>query len=166
MCQTTSARCMLAVNAPAGGPTWRWRPTVRRRSRRRRMTRELCAERRDRRRPEGAAVERWRRLERRDLEILRRRTGWRSICRCEDNRGSGRVRLLQDNFTAPVDPTPALTFSRFGLTNFTVQYSGWNAVDGGAGRRREWEHPGMASGDVPPLIATRIRGSITGTSNA
>ena len=41
---------------------------------------------------------------------------------------------LQDNYTAPVDPTPALTFSRFGLTDFTVQYwdgTQWAAVPGG-----------------------------------
>src|SRR5207253_296447 len=29
---------------------------------------------------------------------------------------------VQDNYQAPSDPTPAMTFTRYGLTDFQVQY--------------------------------------------
>ena len=42
---------------------------------------------------------------------------------------------LQDNFTAPIDPTSALTFSKYGITAFDVQYwdgAAWAVVPGGS----------------------------------
>ena len=36
------------------------------------------------------------------------------------------VYTLQDNYTSPVEPTDTLTFSRYGITDFTVQ--GWNGA--------------------------------------
>ena len=73
---------------------------------------------------------------------------------------------LQDNFTAPVDPTPALTFSRFGLTDFTVQYwdgTQWAAVPGGivSGNTLVWR-----AVTFTPLTTTRIRVLISRASDA
>jgi hypothetical protein len=45
------------------------------------------------------------------------------------------VFTLQDNFTNPVDPTPTLTFSKYGITAFDVQYytgTSWVTVPGGS----------------------------------
>jgi hypothetical protein len=42
---------------------------------------------------------------------------------------------VQDNYANPIDPTDALTFSLYGITNFDVQYwngSGWVTVPGGS----------------------------------
>src|SRR6185436_4065049 len=44
------------------------------------------------------------------------------------------VFTLQDNFSAPIEPTPALTFSQYGVTDFQVQYwtgSQWLNLPGG-----------------------------------
>lgn len=44
------------------------------------------------------------------------------------------VFTVQDNFSAPADPTPAMTFSLYGLRDFEVQYwngSAWTPVPGG-----------------------------------
>jgi subtilisin family serine protease len=40
---------------------------------------------------------------------------------------------MQDNFTAPVDPTPTMTFTTWGLRSFEIQYwdgSGWVTIPG------------------------------------
>ena len=45
------------------------------------------------------------------------------------------VFTLQDNFTAPIDPTSALTFSKYGITAFDLQYwdgAAWTVVPGGS----------------------------------
>src|SRR5262249_30116024 len=42
---------------------------------------------------------------------------------------------VQDNYLAPVDPTPTMTFTQYGLTDFTVQYwdgTTWATPPGGA----------------------------------
>jgi hypothetical protein len=42
---------------------------------------------------------------------------------------------MQDNYRAPADPTPSMTFGFYGLKAFTVQYwngSAWVDVPGGA----------------------------------
>jgi hypothetical protein len=69
---------------------------------------------------------------------------------------------VQDNFTAPVEPGPSMTFSLYGLTDFTVQYwdgSLWTAVPGGAvsGNASVWRQVTFA-----PLTTTKIRIYVTG----
>jgi hypothetical protein len=68
---------------------------------------------------------------------------------------------VQDNYLAPVEPTQTLTFTRFGLTAFTVQYwtgTAWAAVPGGAisGNRNVWR-----TVSFPALTTTAIRIVIT-----
>jgi hypothetical protein len=44
------------------------------------------------------------------------------------------VVTLQDNFASPVDPTPPMTFSMYGIRDFQVQYwtgSAWQDIPGG-----------------------------------
>ena len=44
------------------------------------------------------------------------------------------VFTIQDNFAAPIDPTPGLTFAQYGIRDWTVQYwdgSTWQTVPGG-----------------------------------
>ena len=56
---------------------------------------------------------------------------------------------VQDNYQAPSTPTPTMTFSLYGLTDFQVQYwtgAAWVTVPGGTVER---EQPGVAPGDVP-----------------
>ena len=53
------------------------------------------------------------------------------------------VFTLQDNYAAPVEPTPAMTFSLYGNSGFTVEYwtgSTWQAVPGGVvtGNTQVW----------------------------
>jgi hypothetical protein len=72
---------------------------------------------------------------------------------------------VQDNYTAPVDPTPTMTFSRYGLTAFTVQYwdgTQWLTVPGGlvSGNTLVWRQVVFA-----PLTTTKIRVSITGAAD-
>ena len=69
---------------------------------------------------------------------------------------------LQDNYTSPVEPTPAMTFSQYGLTDFTVQYwdgTQWTAVPGGAisGNTLVWRQVTFAA-----LTTTKIRILVTG----
>ena len=43
--------------------------------------------------------------------------------------------MVQDAYTSPVEPTPTMTFSRYGLTDFDIQYwngATWVTVPGGA----------------------------------
>jgi subtilisin family serine protease len=73
---------------------------------------------------------------------------------------------VQDNYLAPVEPTPTMTFSQYGLTNFTVQYwdgTGWVAVPGGvaSGNRLVWWQVSFAA-----LTTTKIRVYVTGTLDA
>ena len=68
-----------------------------------------------------------------------------------------RVFSVQDNFTAPVEPTPTQTFSLYGLTSFTVQYwdgGQWLTVPGGTvtGSQQVWR-----SVSFPAVTTTRIR---------
>ena len=68
---------------------------------------------------------------------------------------------VQDNYAAPSDPTPTMTFSQYGVRDFTVQYwtgSGWQTVPGGAvsGNTLVWRQFSFA-----PITTSRIRISIT-----
>jgi len=67
------------------------------------------------------------------------------------------VFTIQDNYTAPVDPTPTMTFTGSGITDFQVQYwngSGWADVPGGnvTGNDRVWRRFMFAT-----IITDRIR---------
>ena len=66
------------------------------------------------------------------------------------------VFTLQDNWTAPVDPTTDMTFSLYGITDFEVQYwtgSAWATVPGGniTGNRQVWRRLSF-----PALTTDRI----------
>jgi peptidyl-Asp metalloendopeptidase len=72
---------------------------------------------------------------------------------------------VQDAYTAPADPTATMTFSLYGLTDFTVQYwdgTQWLAVPGGAvsGNRLVWRQLTFAA-----LTTTKIRVLVTGALN-
>ena len=73
---------------------------------------------------------------------------------------------VQDNYASPVEPTAGMTFTRYGLVNFTVQYwdgTQWLAVPGGivSGNTLVWRQLTFA-----PLTTTKIRVLITGTSDS
>ncbi len=73
---------------------------------------------------------------------------------------------LQDNYQAPVDPTPSMTFSSYGLTDFQVQYwngKRWLAVPGGtvSGNTLVWRRVSFG-----PLTTSRIRILITGARDS
>jgi hypothetical protein len=75
------------------------------------------------------------------------------------------VFTVQDNYTAPVDPTNTLTFSLYGITDFQVQYwagSAWVPVPGGTvtGNNNVWRRFTFAA-----LTTDRIRIYITGTAD-
>jgi hypothetical protein len=70
---------------------------------------------------------------------------------------------VQDNYTAPVEPTATMMFSRYGVTNFQVEYwtgTSWSAVPGGvvSENRNVWRQLIFA-----PVTTTAIRVLITGT---
>jgi len=72
---------------------------------------------------------------------------------------------MQDNYTAPVDPTPTMTFAYWGLRGFEVQYwdgSTWVAVPGGviANNNLVWRKVVFA-----PITTTKIRVFITAALN-
>jgi hypothetical protein len=72
---------------------------------------------------------------------------------------------VQDNLQSPVNPTPTMTFTLYGLTNFEVQYwtgSAWADVPGGAvtGNNLVWRQFKFAA-----LSTTKIRVFITGTAD-
>jgi hypothetical protein len=72
---------------------------------------------------------------------------------------------MQDNYTAPIEPTQTLTFAYRGLRAFEVQYwtgSAWAAVPDGtiANNNRVWRQVLFA-----PVTTTRIRVFITGALN-
>ena len=55
---------------------------------------------------------------------------------------------VQDNYASPVEPTAGMTFTRYGLVDFTVQYwdgTQWLAV---TRRNRQWKHVGVASAHI------------------
>ena len=68
---------------------------------------------------------------------------------------------VQDNFAAPAEPTPSMTFSLYGLRDFDVQYwtgSAWETVAGGAirGNNLVWRKVTFT-----PVTTSRIRVLIT-----
>ena len=68
---------------------------------------------------------------------------------------------VQDNWSAPVEPTPTMTFTRFGVSDFTVQYwngAQWVAVPGGivSGNTLVWRQITFAA-----VTTTKIRVLIT-----
>jgi transposase len=75
------------------------------------------------------------------------------------------VFMVQDNFQSPVDPTPSMTFSLYGLRNFEVQYwtgSAWAPVPGGTVTNNSlvWRKFTFA-----PLTTARIRVFVTATAD-
>jgi hypothetical protein len=72
------------------------------------------------------------------------------------------VFTLQDNFQSPSDPTPSMTFSLYGVTDFQVQYwdgNQWAIVPGGtvSGNNLVWRQLSFS-----PLTTSAIRVWITG----
>jgi hypothetical protein len=72
---------------------------------------------------------------------------------------------MQDNYSAPVEPTPTMTFTSFGLRAFEVQYwdgTNWVAVPGGAVANNNlvWRQLIFA-----PVTTAKIRLNITGGLN-
>ena len=72
---------------------------------------------------------------------------------------------LQDNYSSPIEPTEATTFSLYGLTGFQVQYwngSAWTTVPGGTvtGNNKVWKKISFA-----PITTSKIRVLISATSD-
>ena len=72
---------------------------------------------------------------------------------------------VQDNYASPVEPTAAMTFTQYGLTDFTVQYwdgAQWTAVPGGviSGNNLVWRQLTFAA-----VTTTKIRVYVTGALN-
>ena len=70
---------------------------------------------------------------------------------------------VQDNFSNPAEPTEALTFTKYGLIDFEVQYwtgSAWQAVPGGSvtGNNRVWRKFVFT-----PVVASKIRVLVLGS---
>lgn len=78
------------------------------------------------------------------------------------------VYTLQDSFAAPQEPTEAMTFSRYGITDFDVQYwngSAWVTVPGGSvtANRQVWRK--FTFGAITtPSIRVLVRGGVDGYS--
>ena len=71
------------------------------------------------------------------------------------------VFTVQDNYPAPQEPTEALTFTSYGITDFEVQYwdgANWTAVPGGSvsGNNKVWRKFSFS-----PVATTRIRVLVT-----
>ena len=74
------------------------------------------------------------------------------------------VYTLQDNYAAPSEPTDTMTFSLYGITNFSVQ--GWNGTT--------WDTLGSITGNnlvkntfsLAPYSTSKIRVNITATAGA
>jgi hypothetical protein len=69
---------------------------------------------------------------------------------------------LQDNYTAPVEPTEAMTFTYYGITDFDVQYwngAQWLNVPGGSvsGNNKVWRRVSFS-----PIKTNRIRVLVRG----
>ncbi len=67
------------------------------------------------------------------------------------------VFTVQDNYTNPAEPTEAMTFTQYGITDFEVQYwtgTAWQAVPGGSvtGNNRVWRRFAFA-----PVVTSKIR---------
>ncbi|HEV2883902.1 MAG TPA: DUF4214 domain-containing protein, partial [Pyrinomonadaceae bacterium] len=77
------------------------------------------------------------------------------------------VVTLQDNFTAPSEPTETMTFSNYGVTAFDVQWwngSGWATVSGGSvtGNNKVWRKftfAGITTSKIRVLINNALAGS-------
>ncbi len=72
---------------------------------------------------------------------------------------------VQDNYGAPVEPTTTMTFSRYGLTAFTVQYwdgTQWLAVPGGSVSGNTLVRRPV---QFAPVTTTKIRVYITGAAD-
>jgi hypothetical protein len=72
------------------------------------------------------------------------------------------VFTVQDNYNSPSDPTPSMTFSLYGITDFQVQYlsgGNWLTVPGGtiSGNNLVWRQVTFS-----PLTTTAIRVWVTG----
>jgi len=72
------------------------------------------------------------------------------------------VFTVQDNYTAPAEPNPSMTFTRYGITDFQVQYwngSGWLDVPAGkvTGNNLVWRRFTFA-----PITTDRIRIVVNG----
>jgi subtilisin family serine protease len=72
---------------------------------------------------------------------------------------------MQDNYTAPIEPTSSMTFTYWGVRAFDVQYwngAGWVAVPGGSvtNNNKVWRQVLFA-----PVTTTKIRVSITNAMN-
>jgi subtilisin family serine protease len=68
---------------------------------------------------------------------------------------------VQDNYSSPGDPTPGMTFTKYGLQDFVVEYwtgSAWEPVPGGAvlNNTRVWRQFNFA-----PITTSRIRVFVT-----
>ena len=101
----------------------------------------------DQRRSEREPVGQRRRLERWDART-HGRTGWKWISPEPKTIDEVDVFSLQDNYASPVEPTPAMTFTQYGLTDFTVQYWDGTQLPGRAGRRDQREYAGVATGEL------------------
>jgi hypothetical protein len=71
------------------------------------------------------------------------------------------VFIVQDNYTAPSEPTLDMTFTTYGVRDFIVEYwtgSGWQAVPGGTvtNNTNVWRQF-----NFPPVSTSRIRVFIT-----
>lgn len=75
------------------------------------------------------------------------------------------VFTVQDSYQTPVEPTSAMTFSQYGITDFTVQYwsgSAWTTVTGGAvtGNNKVWRQFTFT-----PITTDKIRVNVTAALN-
>jgi hypothetical protein len=73
---------------------------------------------------------------------------------------------VQDNYASPVEPTAGMTFTQYGLVNFTVQYwdgTQWLAVSGGivSGNTLVWRQLTFAA-----VTTSKIRVLISGTGDS
>ena len=71
------------------------------------------------------------------------------------------VFVVQDNYANPAEPTPAMTFTLYGLQDFTLQYwtgTAWQTVSGGSvvGNNKVWRQFSFA-----PITTSRIRIHVT-----
>jgi hypothetical protein len=78
------------------------------------------------------------------------------------------VFTLQDNYASPVDPTPTMTFSKWGITSFDVQTwngSSWITVPGGAvtGNNKVWRTFTFANISTD-RIRVYVRAALAGSS--
>jgi hypothetical protein len=76
------------------------------------------------------------------------------------------VFTVQDSYGAPSDPTPSMTFTRYGIRDFEVQYwtgTAWQDVPGGAivGNNLVWRQVTFAA-----LTTTKIRVLVTNALNS